>query len=90
MTGTLRLTAIFASVAIVASMGAAASAKTHHHHHTNAYASAAPQQSQDPMEIRHQCYMEANKRWSTSNQDLQTARQYAYSTCVVEHGVMNP
>ena len=90
MTGTLRLTAIFASVAIAASMSVAANAKTRHHRHTNAYASAAPQQSQDPMEIRHQCYLEANKRWPSSNQEMQTVRWFAYSTCAAEHGIMNP
>jgi hypothetical protein len=91
MTGTVRLAALVASAAIVASMGIAAQAKTKaRHHHYNAYASAAPQQAQDPMAIRQQCFLEANKRWPSSNQEMQTVRWFAYSTCAAEHGIYNP
>jgi len=42
------------------------------------------------MEFRKDCSAEANKRWPSSNQDMQTNRDYAYRTCAVQHGVRNP
>jgi hypothetical protein len=83
MTVTTRLAAILFSAAIVASTGVAAQARNLH-----AYAQA-PRQETD-MDIRKQCYAESNKRWPTTNQDLQTARWYAYTTCAAEHGIQNP
>jgi hypothetical protein len=44
----------------------------------------------DENSIRQKCYEYANTTWRTSNQELQTARDYAYRTCAFEHGVRNP
>ena len=85
MTETLRLATMVFSAAIVASMGAAAQAKTRN---LDAYAQA-PGLTSD-MEIRKECYEQANKRWSSTNQDLQKVREFAYSTCAFDHGVRNP
>jgi hypothetical protein len=85
MTNTTRFAAMMLSAAIAASIGVPAYAKTKN---LDAYAQGARHESDD--DIRKGCYAEANKRWPTSNQDLQTARQYAYSTCAFEHGVHNP
>jgi len=73
------------SAAIVASMGAAAQAKTRNF---DAYAQAPGQMSD--MEIRKMCYEQANKRWSSTNQDPQKVRGFAYTTCAFDHGVRNP
>jgi hypothetical protein len=85
MTGTLRVAAIMFSAAIAASTGATAYAKARN---LDAYAQA-PRQESD-MDIRKECYEQANKRWSSTNQDLQKVRDFAYSTCVFERGVRNP
>jgi hypothetical protein len=44
----------------------------------------------DEMGIRQQCYAEATKRWPSSNQEMQTNRDFAYRTCAFGHGVQNP
>jgi hypothetical protein len=41
-------------------------------------------------DIRQQCADEARARWGTTNQDMQRNRDFAASTCMVEHGVRNP
>ena len=42
------------------------------------------------MEIRKQCYAEARNRWTSTSQDMQTNRDFAYRTCAFDHGVRNP
>ena len=44
----------------------------------------------DETSIRQQCATDAAKQWGTSNQDMQTNRDFRYRTCMVEHGVRNP
>jgi len=85
MTGTLRLAAIMFGAAIAAATGVTAHAKTRH---LDAYAQA-PRHESD-MEIRKECYDQANKRWPTTNQDMQKVREFAFSTCAFERGVHNP
>ena len=41
-------------------------------------------------DIRKQCAEEARARWGVTNQDMQRNRDYAVSTCLVDHGVRNP
>jgi len=84
MTGTLRLAAMVFSAAIVTSMGAAAQAQPRN---LNAHAQAP---GASDMEIRKMCYEQANKRWSSTNQDMQKVREFAYTTCAVDHGVRDP
>ncbi len=41
-------------------------------------------------DIRKQCAEEARARWGVTNQDMQRNRDYAASTCMVDHGIRNP
>jgi hypothetical protein len=41
-------------------------------------------------DIRQQCSAEARTRWGTNSQDLQTPRDFAYRTCMFDHGVRDP
>ena len=41
-------------------------------------------------DIRKQCADEARARWGTTNQDMQRNRDFAATTCMVEHGIRNP
>jgi hypothetical protein len=41
-------------------------------------------------DIRQQCSEEARARWGTNSQDMQTPRDFAYRTCMFDHGVRNP
>jgi hypothetical protein len=41
-------------------------------------------------DIRKQCAEEARARWGTTNQDMQKNRDFAATTCMIEHGVHNP
>jgi hypothetical protein len=70
-----------------------ADARTHHRHvaHDRAATLAGAHNSaRDDMSIRQKCYEETKNRWSSSNQDVQTSRDFAYRTCTVDHGVNNP
>jgi hypothetical protein len=76
--------AIFTSV--IASSGASA-ATTHHH----AAAPIAGAHNGPPeMDMRKQCYEEARSRYPSTNQDMQTNRDFAAKTCMVDHGIRNP
>jgi len=44
----------------------------------------------DQTSIRQQCAADAAKQWGTTNQDMQTNRDFRYRTCAFEHGVHNP
>lgn len=64
-----------------------ASARTHH---TSTAATAGAHDSASDMDVRKQCYDEAQHRYPSTSQDMQTNRDFAYRTCAVEHGVRNP
>jgi hypothetical protein len=44
----------------------------------------------DENSIRQQCAETARSRWPSSNQEMQTNRDFAYRTCAFDHGVRNP
>jgi hypothetical protein len=44
----------------------------------------------DENSVRQKCYEYANSTWKSSNQEMQTNRDFAYRTCAFEHGVHNP
>ena len=44
----------------------------------------------DQNSIRQKCYEYANSTWKSSNQEMQTNRDFAYRTCAFQHGVQNP
>ena len=44
----------------------------------------------DENSIRQKCYEYANNEWRSSNQEMQTNRDFAYRTCAFSHGVRNP
>jgi hypothetical protein len=72
--------------AVIASSGA--SAATNHHHAAAPIAGAHNGPSE--MEMRQQCYEEARSRYPSTNQDMQTNRDFAAKTCMVDHGIRNP
>ena len=75
--------AIFA--AAIASSGASARVNQN-----SAAPLAGAHNSTSDMDIRKQCYEEARQRYPSTNQDMQTNRDFAYRTCAVDHGVRNP
>lgn len=44
----------------------------------------------DENSIRQKCAEYANNTWKSSNQEMQTNRDFAYRTCAYQHGVHNP
>lgn len=44
----------------------------------------------DETSMRQQCATDAAKQWGTTNQDMQTNRDFRYQTCMFEHGVRSP
>jgi len=53
-----------------------------------ARAQAAPTDRPQPAtDARQQCYEKAAKQVSSSNQDLQTVRDYVYKDCAFDHGL---
>jgi hypothetical protein len=53
-----------------------------------ARAQAAPtERPPAAMDMRQQCYEKAAKQVSSSNQDLQTVRDYVYKNCAFDHGM---
>jgi hypothetical protein len=59
-------------------------------HHASAGVTAGAHNSASDMDVRKQCYAEARQRYPSTNQDMQTNRDFAYRTCAVDHGVQNP
>lgn len=57
---------------------------------SSAYARTNRNAPLSDMDIRQQCYAEAKTRWPSSNQEMQTNRDFAYQTCVFDRGVRNP
>jgi hypothetical protein len=96
MTGSRQFAMIAISAAIIASSGVNAFAKTDRSDaradrlDAHAQATRGLPQTEMQMEIRKECYAEANKRWPSSNQEMQTVRDFAYRTCAFERGVNNP
>ena len=84
--------ALAAFTAAIASSGAYAAT---HHHHAAPLAGAhngpsAAHGGPSEMDMRKQCMEEARARYPSTSQDMQTNRDYAATTCMVEHGVHNP
>ena len=82
-----RYTALALFTAVIASSGAYA-ATTHQHHHAAPIAGAHNGPSED--DTRRQCAEEARSRYPSTNQDMQTNRDFAAKTCMVDHGIRNP
>ncbi len=80
-----RCAALAVFTAVIASSGAYAATK---HHHAAPIAGAHNGPSE--MEMRQQCYEEARSRYPSTNQDMQTNRDFAAKTCMVDHGIRNP
>jgi hypothetical protein len=92
----------FASLAFAVSLASptvssAALARAHHSslpapagaRASTAESGGTPSSASD-MDVRKQCYQEARQRWPSSAQDVQTARDFAYRACAVDHGVSSP
>jgi hypothetical protein len=82
-----RCAALALFTAVIASSGASAAVK---HHNANAAPIAGAHNGPNEMDMRKQCYEEARSRYPSTSQDMQTNRDYAATTCMVEHGVHNP
>ena len=80
-----RCAALAVFTAVIASSGAYAATK---HHHAAPIAGAHNGPSE--MDMRQQCYEEARSRYPSTNQDMQTNRDFAAKTCMVDHGIRNP
>ena len=83
LTSALLLTAVTSSHA---------NARVNHHANTAAFAGARNQaaptdRAQSPVDMRQQCYEKAAKQVSSSNQELQTVRDYVYRNCAYDHGL---
>ncbi|HJX21465.1 MAG TPA: hypothetical protein VJ454_10785 [Steroidobacteraceae bacterium] len=85
MSRLLRCAALAAFTAVIASSGAYAA--TQHHH---AAPLAGAHNGPSEMDMRKQCYEEARSRYPSTNQDMQTNRDFAAKTCMVDHGIRNP
>jgi hypothetical protein len=85
----MTMKSIIALLATTVLIAGATSAMAYRHPsiQPGAHASAAASSETD---IRKQCAEEARARWGTNSQDLQTARDFAASTCIFDHGVRNP
>jgi len=80
-----RCAALALFTAVIASSGATAA--TRHH---NAAPLAGAHNGPSEFDTRKQCYEEARTRWPSTNQDMQTNRDFAAKTCMVDHGIRNP
>jgi hypothetical protein len=80
---------LYAALAVVTTivLASVASAQTNHRN-TSAFAGA--HNGTSDMDTRKQCYAMARERWPSTNQDMQTNRDFAYRTCAFDHGVRNP
>ena len=81
-----RYTALALFTAVIASSGAYAA--TNHQHHAAPIAGAHNGPSE--MDTRRQCSEEARARYPSTSQDMQTNRDFAEKTCMVDHGIRNP
>ena len=80
-----RCAALAVFTAVIASSGAYAATK---HHHAAPIAGAHNGPSE--MDMRQQCYEEARARYPSTSQDMQTNRDFAAKSCMVDHGIRNP
>ena len=80
-----RYTALALFTAVIASSGADAAIK---HHPAAPLAGAHNGPSE--MDMRKQCYEEGRSRYPSTSQDMQTNRDFAAKTCMVDHGIRNP
>ena len=76
-----------AATAIAILACASANARTHH---KNQEPVASARAGLSDMDIRQQCFAEARQRYPSTNQDMQTNRDFAAKTCMVDHGIRNP
>ena len=83
MSQLLRCAALAVVMAVAASSGASARIN-------GAHASAGAHNGLNEMDIRKQCYAEAKERYPSTNQDMQTNRDFAYRTCAFDRGVNYP
>ena len=67
-----------------------ADARTNRSHGQTAAIAGAHNGVTDENSIRQKCYDYANSTWRSSNQEMQTVRDFAYRTCAFDHGVRNP
>jgi hypothetical protein len=64
--------------------------RTHAAHDRAAAIAGAHNSIADENSIRQKCAEYARSVWPSSNQEMQTNRDYAWRNCVYDHGVHNP
>jgi hypothetical protein len=77
------------AAAVTLTVSSSAYARSHHNSPSfqpGARASAAASET----DTRLQCSEEARARWGTNSQDMQTPRDFAYRSCMFDHGVRTP
>jgi hypothetical protein len=81
-----------ATVVAVTALAASpsADARTNRLHGQTAAIAGAHNNATDENGIRQKCYEQANSTWRSSNQEMQTVRDYAYRTCAFDHGLRKP
>ena len=77
--------AVAVFTAVIASSGATAATT-----HPGAAPFAGAHNGPSEMDMRQQCYEEARARYPSTSQDMQTNRDFAAKTCMVDHGIRNP
>jgi len=80
-----RLSRCVAAVVLAALVAPSAAGARTHQKNASSFASAPAGLSD--VDIRRQCFAEAQQRYPSTNQDVQTNRVYTYTTCATEHGV---
>jgi hypothetical protein len=85
MSRLLRCAALAAFTAVIASSGAYAATQ---HRHAAPISGAHNGPSEE--DTRKQCAEEARARYPSTSQDMQTNRDFAAKTCMVDHGIRNP
>jgi hypothetical protein len=74
--------------ALIASAGA--DARTHHNNPTLQPGARASAAGAAEARIYLQCEEIARLRWGTNARDLQMPRDFAYRSCMFDHGIRNP
>ncbi len=83
-------TVLAALTVLAVSPNADARTKLQEEHDRAAALAGAHNSITDENSVRQKCYEYANSTWKSSNQEMQTVRDYAYRTCAYNHGVRNP
>jgi hypothetical protein len=83
-------TAVAVFTAMIAATGADAAINHNRAARFTGAHNAVSHNAQSGDDILRQCSEQARSRYPSSNQEMQTNRDYAWRTCMYDHGVHNP